>query len=134
MPGMHSSANTALQRLLPDAVLAVLHAIGAERLPAQGPRRGDAGGGQAAPRASWPGHSVGVRAPDVGETPLSAAEVAHGARIRLWRSAAQEQVADPLDDERDDWPTVQRRRPAGTWEVIRRGNVFKPNPFTGLMK
>ena len=64
-----------------------------------------AGEGADTVRADWPGRASGIREPEAGETPLSAAEVLHALNIKL--------IAD--DDEIDKWPAVRIYRPAGTW-------------------
>lgn len=54
-----------------------------------------------------PGHSLGIRPPDIDETPLSWAEVEVAVQMGL--------VADPLGIV-DRFPVRQVIRKAGTWE------------------
>ena len=52
----------------------VLLQAGAERPARQAPGRIHAGGHRALPRQPWPGAHLGIRAPDLDETPLSDSE------------------------------------------------------------
>lgn len=69
----------ALQHGLP----ALLRAPGIERTSKQKPRGRNAGRNLTSPAKSWPGKSFGVRAPEDGETPLSAEEVLYAQRMGL---------------------------------------------------
>jgi hypothetical protein len=91
-----------LQRQMPG----LLHTPCDERIPAAPGRGRHAGGGAATSRQGWPGAGIGVRSPDPGETPLSPAEVRHGARLGLWP-----------DSSNADGPFWREWRPAGSWEA-----------------
>lgn len=67
-----------------------------------------------------------LRAPEPGETPLSAAEIRHGIEIR----AFSVDVA-PVNDETDLWPLVRRIVPAGSWGIKAKG-LRRAGPFDGL--
>lgn len=73
--------------------------------------------------ADWPGRTVGIRAPEANETPLSAAEVLVALSMGLACGNA---------DEVDAWPMVRRVRPAGTWPSVAMSR--KRGPFDGLLE
>jgi hypothetical protein len=85
MPGMHQphtawAHGTAPWGPVPADVPAVLQRPSAEHASPARPRRRDAGRHRPLPGESWPGESVGVRAPLPGETPLSWPEILTGLR------------------------------------------------------
>ena len=67
-----------------------------------------------------------LRAPEPGETHLSAAEIQHGIQIRAFSVDVS-----PLDDETDLWPVVRRFVPAGCWGIKAKG-LRRARPFDGL--
>jgi hypothetical protein len=110
MPSLRTRQSQSIERSLCHGVPGLLHAPCDERVPAAPGRGRHAGGGAAPSRQGWPGAGVGVRAPDARETPLSQAEVRHGARLGLWPGV-----------EVCDLPVVQRWLPAGSWEAKQAG-------------
>ena len=85
MPGMHQPHTTRPHDAppwgpVPADLPAMLHGSGLEHPPSAGPRRRDAGRHRPLPGESWPGESVGIRAPLPGETPLSWPEILTGLR------------------------------------------------------
>ncbi len=67
--------------------------------------------------------------------------MAHGARMRLWRSARAEQAveqapvgAPEADDELDDWPVVRSHKPAGQWGAKRADLLARASLFAGLAR
>jgi hypothetical protein len=63
-----------------------------------------------------------LRAPEPGETGLSAAEIQHGIAIRVLA----------VDDETDLWPVVRRFIPAGSWGIKAKG-LRCAGPFDWLI-
>lgn len=80
MPIVRILETTSAQRTVFTDMRRVLLQAGAERPSEQAGRRSHVGSHRASAWEPWPGASAGVRAPGAGETPLSAAEVAHGFR------------------------------------------------------
>jgi len=70
----------------------------------------------------WPGRAAGIRAPEQDETPLSAAEVIHAARIGLCSSP----------DEVDFEPPVRVFRARGDWAIHSAG-AQRAGVFDGLV-
>jgi len=69
-----------------------------------------------------------LRAPEPGETGLSASEIQHAISIRVL--AASSRVVDS-DDEIDRWPVVRRLVPFGQWGIKAEG-LRHAQPFDGL--
>ncbi len=78
VPGVRLIKKTANEWGLQPYVRELLRAAGAQRLPEQTTCSRHAGHDRAFPQSTWPGASLGVRAPGFGETPLSADEVVFG--------------------------------------------------------
>lgn len=57
---------------------------------------------------TWPGKSVGVRAPEPNETPLSESEVMHGQNIGIFTTER---------DEYDCWPIQRLHTPSWGWKL-----------------
>jgi len=74
MPAMRIIETTAAQWGVFVQMRGVLLQAGTERQARQAPGCIHAGGHRALPRQPWPGAHLGVRAPDLDETPLSADE------------------------------------------------------------
>ena len=83
MSRLHAFHPHPVVRQIRHALPPVLHAACAERVPEQETSRCNAGCDREISGESWPGCSVGVRAPGIGETPLSFHEVAHAVREGL---------------------------------------------------
>ena len=83
MSHMHAFHPHPVVRQIQHALPPMLQAAGVERTPRQEAGGCVAGCDPEVSGESWPGCSVGVRAPGVGETPLSFHEVAHAVREGL---------------------------------------------------
>lgn len=115
-----SSDQETLGRLRP-AVLRVLCQVGDIGLPEQETRSCDVGGDCKIQRRTWAGRYFGVRAPEVGETPLSQAEVDYAVKIGF------------LEYTRDTWPVKRVHKEIGSWEKKHLTHMAKPTPWEGLL-
>ena len=77
MPAVQIVNTTAAQWGVFVHMRAVLRSSGSVSAPRQEASERDAGGYREIPGEPWPGCRLGVRAPEVDETPLSVAEVDH---------------------------------------------------------
>lgn len=85
------------------------------------------------PRMNWPGKRAGIRAPDVGETPLSWEEVKFAFGVDRITGSESVHTA-PMFDDVDTWSTEQRIVPQSRW--VRRNAAPKEpaHPFGGLLR
>lgn len=84
---------------------------------------------------AWPGRDAGIRKPEPGETPLSAAEI----RFAVWRSIVKKNdvaaiAIDEQADEVDTLPVQRSHKLAGMWERRNVGLMARPSPWEGLAR